>query len=111
MNNNKALPNEYINKKKYTFGKLPQNLKYKLQVTNTNTERGLNDRFEIFISFKDNKEYLISPNCYNYNLDIFTLVNNKKITSLSGHKNKIITIRYFLDCFAFCRNKSNQEER
>ena len=89
--------NEYINKINYKFKKEPQNLKYKLDITNTNTNAGWNDIFEIYISYKDNKEYLISPNKNDFNLDIFTLLNNKIILALKGHKNKIKTIRYFIN--------------
>ena len=53
--------------------------------------------FEVFICYKDNKEYIISPNINNYNLDIFNLLDNKKILSLQGHKNRISTIRYFIN--------------
>ena len=53
--------------------------------------------FEIYISYIDNKEYLVSPNTNNFNLDIFELINNQKINSLQGHKNKIRTIRYFIN--------------
>ena len=53
--------------------------------------------FEVFICYKDNKEYIISPNNNNYNLDIFNLLDNKKILSLEGHKNDIRTIRYFIN--------------
>ena len=53
--------------------------------------------FEIFISYLDNKEYLVSPNKNNYNLDIFTLLDNKVILSLTGHKKNITTIRYFIN--------------
>ena len=60
----------------YKFKKEP-NLKYKLDITNTNTAGGCSDIFEIFISYKDNKEYLISPNINNYNLNIFTLLDIK----------------------------------
>ena len=49
------------------------------------------------ISYKDNKEYLVSPNTNNYKLDIFNLINNQLITSLSGHNNKIRTKRYFIN--------------
>ena len=94
--------NEYINKINYKFRKGP-NLKYKLDITKTNTSYGWNDIFEVFISYKDNKEYLISPNINNYNLDIFTLLNNQIILSLIGHKNNIRTIRYFI-------NKKNNNE-
>jgi len=89
--------NEYNNKINYKYKKEPQNLKFKFDITNTNTPAGWNDMFEIFICYKDNKEYIISPNCDNYNLDIFNLLDNKKILSLKGHKNKIFTIRYFIN--------------
>ena len=56
----------------------------------------MNDIFEIFISYIDNKEYLISPN-RNNDLDIFTLLNKTKISSLKGHNNDIRTIRYFIN--------------
>ena len=88
--------NVYINKINYKFKKKP-NLKYKLDITNTNTYYGWNDIFEVFISYNDNKKYLISPNSNNYNLDIFTLFDNKKIKSLEGHKKNIRTIRYFIN--------------
>jgi len=89
--------NEYINKITYKFKKEPQNLKFKFDITNANTLSGWNDRFEVFLCYKDNKEYIISPNCNNYNLDIFNLLDNKKILSLKGHENNIRTIRYFIN--------------
>ena len=88
---------EYINKKNYIFKKEPQNLKYKLDINNSNTSAGWNDMFEIYISYKDNKEYLVSPNINNYNLEIYELSDNKKISSLKGHKNNVRTIRYFIN--------------
>ena len=100
---NNPLYNEYINKINYEFKKEPYNLKFNLNITNNNTKFGWNDKFEIFICYKDNKEYLISPNKNNYNLDIFTLLNNQIISSLKGHKNNIRTIRYFI-------NKKNYNE-
>ena len=36
-------------------------------------------------------------NINNYNLDVYTLINNEKYISLKGHKNRISTIRYFID--------------
>jgi len=95
--------NEYINKINYIFKKEPQNLKFKYNITTTNTDYGWNDIFEMFISYKDNKEYIISLNTNNYNLDIFSLLDNKKILSLKGYKNHIFTIRYFI-------NKNNYNE-
>ena len=53
--------------------------------------------FEIFISYKDNKEYLVSPNNNNYNIDIFRLIDNQQIQSLKGHNKKIRAIRYFIN--------------
>ena len=47
--------------------------------------------------YKDNKEYLVSPNSNDFNLDIFSLINNHKIKSLKGHNNNIRTIRYFMN--------------
>jgi len=89
--------NEYKKKINYKFIKEPKNLKYKYDITNTNIKYGYSDIFEIFISYKDNNEYIISPNIANNNLDVFTLIDNKKILSLPGHKNTISTIRYFMN--------------
>ena len=86
--------NEIITHK---FLKQPQNLKYKLNITETNDFRGVNDLFEVFICNNDHKEYLVSKNINNYNLDVYTLLDNKKLFSLPGHKNRITTIRYFID--------------
>ena len=88
---------KYEYKINYEFKKEPKNLKFKENITTTNTNGGWNDMFEIFISYKDNKEYLVSPNTNNYKLDIFNLINNQLITSLSGHNNDIRTIRYFIN--------------
>ena len=88
--------NKYENKIKYKFQKNP-NLKYKYDITDVNESYGLNDIFEVFLSYKDNKEYIISPNKNNYNLDVYILFENKKVSSLEGHKNKISTIRYFIN--------------
>ena len=88
---------EYEKKINYEFKKEPKNLKFKENITTANTYGGWNDMFEIFISYKDNKEYLVSPNTNNYKLDIFNLINNQLKTSLSGHNNHIRTIRYFIN--------------
>ena len=89
--------NLYTNKINYKFKKEPQSLKFKLNITETNNSSGLNDIFEIFISHKDNKEYLVSPNTYTKNLDIFRLSDNKIIKNLEGHESDIRTIRYFIN--------------
>ena len=85
------------NKNNRIFVKDPNNLKYILDITNTNDPWGCNDNFEVFKCYKDNKEYIISPNKDNYNLDIFILLDNKKIKSLNEHKNRITTIKYFIN--------------
>ena len=99
INNIKNVINDldYEKKIKYEFIKDPKKIKFKSDLTTTNTDWGWNDIFEIFISHKDNKEYLISPNTNDFNLDIFSLIDNKKIESLKGHINKIRTIRYFIN--------------
>ena len=89
--------NEYLNKINYEFKNEPINLKYKSDISYSNTNAGWNDMFEVFISYKDNKEYVISPNKESFNLDIYRLIDNKKIVSLRGHKNDIRTIRYFVN--------------
>ena len=99
----KTIKFEYKEKIIYKFQKDPKNLKYKYDITNSNDKFGANDIFEVFTSYKDNKEYLVSKNNNNYNLDIFNLIDNKKILSLEGHKNHIITIRYFIN------NQNNKE--
>ena len=107
IDNNKKrneLISEYINKINYKFKGDPQNLKYKLDFNVLSKSQGYNDAFEVFISYKDNKEYLVARNTdNNNNLDVFTLFDNKKILSLKGHENLITTIRYFIN------NKDNNE--
>ena len=106
IENNKKkneLISEYINKINYQFKGEPQNLKHKLDFDFQNKCEGYNDLFEIFISYKDNKEYLAIRNCsYNY-IDLYTLLDNKKILSLKGHQYYITTLRYFIN------NKDNNE--
>ena len=89
--------NEYINNINYEFNKEPINLKYRTDITYTNTNAGWNDMFEVFLCYKDNKEYLVSPNINSFNLDIFELLDYEKILSLRGHKNDIRTVRYFIN--------------
>ena len=88
--------NKYESKIKYKFHKKP-NLKYKHIITEHNYSGGANDVFEVYLSFKDNKEYIASPNFFNLNLDIFLLLENQKLLSLTGHKSNIRTIRYFIN--------------
>ena len=88
---------KYENKINYKFKKDPKNLKFKENIAMSNISLGWNDIFEIFISYKDNKEYLVSPNSNNFKLDIYSLINNQITNSISGHNNKIRTIRYFMN--------------
>ena len=74
--------NDYEKKINYKFIKDPQKLKYKYDIINTNITYGFGDIFEIFISYKDNKEYIISPNITNNNLDIFSLFHTEEIEDL-----------------------------
>ena len=96
VNNNENNEYNYNYKINYKFEKEPKDLKFKIDITHTNDNIGSNDIFEVFISYKDNKEYIISKNT-NFELDIFSLLDNKKIKSLKGHENKIKTVRYFIN--------------
>ena len=88
--------NDYKTKINYKFNSNP-NFKFKKILTNKNDAYGVNDVFEIYLSFYDNKEYVASPNVNNHNIDIFTLIDTKKINSLKGHKSIILSIRYFIN--------------
>lgn len=87
---------EIDEKLNHKFIKNPQNLKFKLNINTTNDSFGRNDIFEVFISVKDLKGYLISKN-NNYNLDIYRLEDNTLIKSIKHHTNHITIVRYFLD--------------
>ena len=81
----------------HEFKNNPQELKYKLDISKSNDNLGVNDIFEIFISYKDSKTYIVSPNLNNYNLDIYDLNDIIKISSLRSHKNRVSTIKYFIE--------------
>lgn len=85
----------------YKFIKNP-NFKYKQTITRTSNSCGYTELFEVYISHKDLKVYLASKN-FDYNIDIYDLLNNKKILSLKGHKYDIENVRYFI-------NKKNYNE-
>jgi len=96
--------NEFLQKTNYKFNTNPKELKYKEDIINSNDFYGFNDIFEIFISYKDNKEYIVSKNYYNFDLDVISISNNQKIiSSLKGHTNHIISVRYFIN------NKNHKE--
>ena len=87
----------------YKFISNPINLKNKSEITKINTNFGFNDLFEIFISSKNNKPYLVFQNSGNFNIDLIDINKNEKINSYKGHENKISTVRYFI-------NKNNKEK-
>ena len=97
IQNSNNINTEYIKKINYKFNSEPKKLKYKQTIIKTNDLFGANDLFEVFISYKDNKEYIVSPNFKTFNLDILSLLDNSLIKSLKGHKNHITTIRYFIN--------------
>ena len=96
---------DYKKKTKKEYEAAPINLNYKDDICKNNTSSGWNDMFEVYISYKNNKAYLASPNQKNFKIDIYLLDENKKETSLKGHKNNVRTIRYFLN-----KDKKEKEE-
>ena len=96
---------DYKKKTKIEYESSPINLNYKDDISTNNTSSGWNDMFEVYISYKNNKAYLASPNQKSFKIDIYLLDENKKETSLKGHKNNVRTIRYFLN-----KEKKEKEE-
>ena len=94
--------NSKVNEGKNLFKKNP-NLKYKYDITNTYNSNVFNDIFEVFISYKDKKEYVVSISISYIELDIYTLIDKKKVLSLKGHESHIVNVRYFIN------NKNNNE--
>ena len=77
------------------FKKNPK-LKLKYGILSNCDAYGINDIFEVYISCKDKKAYIAIKN-KGFDLEIFALIDNNRITNLKGHTNKITTIRYFLN--------------
>ena len=96
---NKSNINE---KKNISLFKINPNIKYKSDITQVETGIAL-EIFEVFTSYKDNNLYLASQDFKLFNINIISLINNKKILSLKGHLTSISTIRYFNS------NKNNSE--
>ena len=92
---------EYRKNKFYIFNKNP-NFKAAFYIYNTN-DKGINDIFEVFLSVKDNTEYLVVYNKKAKSLNIYQLLYNKLVLSLYGHTNNVTSIRYFFN------NKSYDE--
>ena len=78
-------------------------LKYKENLNIVNNTQRFNEIFDVFKSYKDEKEYLISPNYKTNQIDIISLNDNKIIHSLEAHESHITSIRYFI-------NYSNDKE-
>ena len=81
---------------KSQFKENPKNLKFKEYLTNISSSKGWICNIEVFTSIKDNIEYLIYDNYYNYNLDILRIEDKTIITSLKGHNYYTSVIRYYL---------------
>ena len=81
---------------KKIFKKIPI-LKFKETIISTNCGGGCNSTFDVFLCYKDSKQYLASSNYINYNIDIISLEDNQLTTSLKGHNNEIYSIRYFIN--------------
>ena len=92
---------EYRKNKFYIFNKNP-NFKAAFYIYNTN-DKGINDIFEVFLSVKDNTEYLVVYNKNSKSLNIYQLLYNKLVLYLYGHTNNVTSIRYFFN------NKSYDE--
>ena len=90
----------YLKNFKYTienFSQNPKDLKYHSSIVKNLSSKGVNDIFEVFISNKDNQEYLISKNAKTHCLDVILLKDSKIINSLKGHNNTITMVRYFFN--------------
>ena len=99
---------DYSKKKNYIYNSSPIQFKYKMDICNTNTSCGWNDMFEIFISYQNNREYLVSPDNNNFNINIISLKNKELEISLQGHKNRIRAIRYFINEYINNENENNE---
>ena len=82
---------ESFNKNNYKFKNNP-NLR---QITNISNNKNGSCIFDVFTSLQDCKEYIIVKNI-NY-IDIFTLLDYKKVKSLKGHNAGIVAVKYFFN--------------
>jgi len=90
---------EYNKKINYKFNKYPE-FNFNKDIINSDILKGNVNIFEVYLSHKNNEEHLvlaINENNYSFNLDIYTLLYNKKIISLKGHKSLISSVEYFFD--------------
>ena len=82
---------EYFNKNNYKFKENP-NLRH---VTNISNNKNGSYIFDVFTSLQDCKEYIIVKNIND--IDIYTLLDYKKVKSLKGHNTGIVTVKYFIN--------------
>ena len=82
---------EYFEKINYEFKKNP-NIKY---ISNISDNKNGSLIFDVFISFKDSKEYIIVKN--KNDIDIYLLLDYKKIVSLKGHNTDIVIAKYYMN--------------
>ena len=92
---------EYKKRTNHKYIKNP-NFKSYSDIIKTNYPYGDNNSFEIYTSYKDNKLYIASPRDNSNYLDIFSLIDNKRIISLK-HQRDIQGVKYFF-------NKKNNNE-
>ena len=78
----------------YKFENNPSFLSYNKSITVNKNKNSLGE-YTLFNSFLDGKQYLISANRDNYNLNVYDLSNGNIVNSLKGHTNRIDHIRYF----------------
>ena len=94
-----------INKEKFKIEYLHKNPNFIFNSTIIDTNDGnlLHNKFETYLSYKDKKLYLVSPNHFSYQLYILCLNNNKILRKQKGHSYFVTSIRYFF-------NKTNNNE-
>ena len=84
------------------FEKDPNELKFKELLTNNHSGAGLLANFDVYTGLKDEIEYLVYNNKYNFNLEVMR-IRDKYITySLKKHKKNVSVIKYY--------RKDNKEE-
>ena len=92
---NKSYENKFFKEMKRL--KLNPCLKYKENFSLINNNQRFNEIFDVFKSYQNEKEYLISPNYKKNKINIISLNENKIIHSLEAHESHITSIRYFIN--------------
>jgi len=79
------------------FAGNPAKLQYQFSITKTAGAKGVNNVFEVFTSVKDGQKYLASKSGNNHNINIFSLIDNKKILFMKYGDNAttVTMVRYF----------------